>query len=311
MSGYAKALVVDDEIYSRQELIHLLQRFESIVVAGEADTGGKALELVYRTRPDVVFLDVELPDMTGLEVADAILRLKEPPLIVFATAFPDYALPAFRYEAIDYLLKPFDEEQLQRTVQRVLKHKHTADGTASPSPPIARDADGSSNAARATDAAGSDVPAPATGPGGAAAFAAPRSPASVSTRSSGSVSTRSSGSFASGPRAAPAKLAVEETDKIVYLSPADIVYCTSVDGVSQVYTREQTYATKATLKELEHKLAEQSFLRIHKSFLVNLAYVVELTPWFNGAYQLKVSGRRESLPVSRNYVRALRSRLEL
>ncbi|EXX89142.1 regulator [Paenibacillus darwinianus] len=254
MNGPVKALVVDDELYSRQELTHLLKRYDLFTLAGEADTGGKALELIFRAEPDVVFLDIELPDMTGLDLAHAIMRLKSAPLIVFATAFPDYALPAFRYEAIDYLLKPFDEEQLHQTVQRIAKHI--------------------SGVGEAAKEDAWDV---------AAAVA----------------------------KAAPAKLAVEEEGKIVYLVPADIIYIASENGMSHVYTRQHKYVTKLTLKELEQKLREQSFLRIHKSFLVNLALVIELTPWFHGAYQLKVSGRNESIPVSRNYVKELRERLEL
>src|SRR5690606_5453004 len=81
----------------------------------------KAIQL----QPDVVFLDVEMPRTNGMEAAKALMDLKKPPLIVFATAYPEFAVEAFRYNAIDYLLKPFDEEQLEETVNRIEKHFHT------------------------------------------------------------------------------------------------------------------------------------------------------------------------------------------
>lgn len=119
-----KTLIVDDERYSRQELVHLLNQFQPIEVLGEADSGETAVIKALQFQPDVVFLDVEMPRMNGMEAAKALRELKKPPLIVFATAYPEFAAEAFRYEAIDYLLKPYDEEQLKQTVQRLEKMVH-------------------------------------------------------------------------------------------------------------------------------------------------------------------------------------------
>ncbi|EDL64850.1 LytR/AlgR family response regulator transcription factor [Bacillus sp. SG-1] len=121
MEKMIKALVVDDERYSRDELKHLLSEYPSIQVAGEADSGESAILQSIQHSPDVVFLDVEMPKMNGMEAAKSLLELKKPPLIVFATAYPQFAAEAFRYEAVDYLLKPYDEEQLSQTVARVKK----------------------------------------------------------------------------------------------------------------------------------------------------------------------------------------------
>ncbi|MGA9287456.1 MAG: LytTR family DNA-binding domain-containing protein [Anaerobacillus sp.] len=120
-----KILIVDDERYSRQELVHLLDQFQSIKVLGEADSGEAAVVKTLQLQPDVVFLDVEMPRMNGMEAAKALLELKKPPLIVFATAYPEFAAEAFRYEAVDYLLKPYDEEQLHQTVKRLEKLVHS------------------------------------------------------------------------------------------------------------------------------------------------------------------------------------------
>ncbi|WP_409252997.1 LytR/AlgR family response regulator transcription factor [Bacillus sp. SCS-153A] len=121
MEKMIKVLVVDDERYSRDELKHLLSDYSFIQVAGEADSGESAILQCIQQSPDVVFLDVEMPKMNGMEAAKSLLELRKPPLIVFATAYPQFAAEAFRYEAVDYLLKPYDEEQLSQTAARIKK----------------------------------------------------------------------------------------------------------------------------------------------------------------------------------------------
>ena len=121
MKSIIKTLIVDDELYSRDELKHLLQEFPSINIVGEAESGEAAVMKSLQLQPDVVFLDVEMPKMNGMAAAKALMELKKVPLIVFATAYPQFAAEAFRYDAIDYLLKPYDEDQLQETIQRIEK----------------------------------------------------------------------------------------------------------------------------------------------------------------------------------------------
>lgn len=243
MEQKIRILIADDELYSRDELKHLLNSFPAIEVVGEAETGEAAVMKAIQLQPDVVFLDVEMPKMNGMEAAKALLELKKVPLIVFATAYPQFAAEAFRYEAVDYLLKPYDEDQLGETVQRIEKH-----------------------------------------------FLSAYEPESA----------RHSG-----------KLAVEGDGEILYLDPKDILYISREEKFSKIITRTNEYESKTPLKDLESRLLPYSFFRIHKSYLVNLDYVTRLTPWFNGAYQLQIEGREEMLSVSRNYVKALRTQLEL
>lgn len=243
MKPLIKSLIVDDERYSRDELKHLLEKHPVFQIAGEAESGEAAIVKALQLQPDVVFLDVEMPKMNGMEAAKSLMELKKAPLIVFATAYPQFAAEAFRYEAVDYLLKPYDEEQLIQTVQRIEK----------------------------------------------LLFAKNES---------------KSGKL-------PGKLAVEENGEIIYIEPRDILYMCRDDKISKIITKAGEHETKTTLKDLESRLKPFSFFRIHKSYLVNLDYVARLTPWFNGAYQLEIDGRKEMLSVSRNYVKALRERLEI
>ncbi|MCA0173657.1 LytR/AlgR family response regulator transcription factor [Bacillus sp. RAR_GA_16] len=236
-------LIVDDERYSRQELVHLLGQFQTVNVCGEADSGESAVVKAVQLHPDVVFLDVEMPGMNGMEAASALHELKKPPHIVFATAYPEFAAEAFRYEAIDYLLKPYDEEQLHQTVQRLEKLMQVS---IKEEPPLKK-----------------------------------------------------------------GKLSVELEGEIHYLDPDDILFIFRDEKVSRIVVKNGEYEVKIALKELESRLSSFSFFRIHKGYLVNLHYVTRLTPWFNGAYQLELKGFEEKLSVSRNYVKALRTQLEL
>ncbi|WP_432353342.1 LytR/AlgR family response regulator transcription factor [Sporosarcina sp. A2] len=119
MPSNIQALVVDDERYAREELIFLLGRHPNVKIIGEADSGDSAIMQAIRLQPDVVFLDVEMPKMNGIEVAAVLKELKNPPKIIFATAYPQFAAEAFRVNAIDYLLKPYEEEQIAQTLKRI------------------------------------------------------------------------------------------------------------------------------------------------------------------------------------------------
>lgn len=121
MISQIRVLIVDDERYAREELIYLLQDYPLLEVVGGAEHGEAGILQAIQTKPDVVFLDVEMPKMNGMEVAKALLELKKVPLIVFATAYPQFAVEAFRFDAIDYLLKPYEKELLQQTIERIEK----------------------------------------------------------------------------------------------------------------------------------------------------------------------------------------------
>ncbi|WLR48225.1 LytTR family DNA-binding domain-containing protein [Halobacillus litoralis] len=134
MNEKITVIIVDDERFSREELNFLLKPYESIEVVGEAGSGDEAVMQTLKLQPDVLFLDVEMPKMDGMAVAKAVQELKKVPEIVFATAYPDFAVEAFRQKAIDYLLKPFDEEQLSETVERIEKKMKPIDVKPSNSP---------------------------------------------------------------------------------------------------------------------------------------------------------------------------------
>lgn len=121
-----RALIVDDEAPARGELRYLLAAHPEVEVVGEAAAAGEALALAERVRYDVVFLDIELPGLTGLEAARLILDRRERPAVVFVTAHERYAVDAFAVEAFDYLVKPVDPERLARVVDRLRQARRRA-----------------------------------------------------------------------------------------------------------------------------------------------------------------------------------------
>ncbi|PLS18444.1 DNA-binding response regulator [Bacillus sp. M6-12] len=118
-----KAFIVDDEPLARDELKYLLLRSKRVQILGEAGSLEEALEQISILGPDLVFLDIELDEESGLELAEHIRKLEPSPAIIFATAYDEYALQAFNLNAVDYILKPFDEIRLQQTLEKITKMK--------------------------------------------------------------------------------------------------------------------------------------------------------------------------------------------
>jgi two-component system, LytTR family, response regulator len=118
-----RVLVVDDEQLAREELCFLLGQSGAVDIVGQAADGVAGLRLVGELRPDLVFLDMQMPGLTGFEVARRMLEADIRVPLVFVTAFDQYAIDAFSVNAVDYLLKPVDRERLEQTLDRVRRRR--------------------------------------------------------------------------------------------------------------------------------------------------------------------------------------------
>ena len=128
-----RVLIVDDEAPARAKLRRMLAAFDDVQVVGEADGGAQALAQAAALAPDVLFLDVQMPEVSGLDVAAS---LPDGPAVVFVTAFDRYALAAFDAAAVDYLLKPVEPQRLAQAVQRLRRHAGGAARAAGTPPPV-------------------------------------------------------------------------------------------------------------------------------------------------------------------------------
>jgi two-component system LytT family response regulator len=115
-----KTLIVDDEPLARERLANLLAPIEDIEVVGHCRDGEEAVTAIHDTTPDLVFLDIQMPNMSGFEVIDAV-GAEAMPLVIFVTAYDQHALRAFQVRALDYLLKPFDRDRFNEALQRARK----------------------------------------------------------------------------------------------------------------------------------------------------------------------------------------------
>ena len=247
-----RCVIVDDEIPSCDELFHLLTTIEDVEVVSSANSGKEALTRIKELKPDVVFLDIKMPGMDGFGVAREIINFHNPPSIVFATAYDEYALEAFDVNAIDYILKPFSKERLEKTVQRVKEAGPKALNH-------------------------SDLK-------------------EIIDKLKGDLQTREF-----------VRVSVIEKGRILLFSPLEVFFCSAYEGKSKVFTEDRSFFCPATLNELEDRLKGENFFRVHRSFLVNLNYIREIVPWFNGKYLITMQDSQSTeITVSRNRVKPLR-----
>ena len=121
-----RVLIVDDEAPARNELKYLLEQSADVTLVGEADNCRELISIVRSQRPHLVFMDIDMPEISGIQAAEQLLDAQMPPLVVFATAHEEYALKAFDLNAVDYLLKPFSARRVTRCLEKVRSMLETA-----------------------------------------------------------------------------------------------------------------------------------------------------------------------------------------
>jgi two-component system response regulator LytT len=249
-------IIAEDERLVREELIYLLQQEKDIELLPSAANGRELLEMVDKFEPDVIFLDIQMPEMEGIQAARMLSSREHNPLIVFTTAHEGYAVEAFGLNAVDYLLKPYEHQRLQETLTRIRKRLGEA-------------------------------------------------------KTNGEGSTNSASLKSPAPASKISKLLMDDGNRLVVIDPETVLYAVRDDRIIQIHTTSQSYTSKMTLQQLEEKLTSFSFFRTHRSYLVNMNHVLELIPWFNGAYNLVLKdSNRTQIPVSRTSARELLNRFQ-
>ena len=259
-----RAIIVDDEPLARQGLRIRLSSFPHIDVIAEAGSGREAVELIVNEKPDLVFLDIQMPGLSGFDVLRLIReKADQMPAVVFVTAYDHYAIRAFEVRALDYLLKPVDEERLAVAIERISGELRTERGTEYQQRLVQLVA----------DITGGDVEEILQ------QLAEGKSP---------SIDQY------------PEHIAIKDSGEITRVAINSIEWIDAAGDYMCIHAANQTHILRRTMKELEQELNPRLFQRIHRSAIVNLAQVEKLCSRQNGEYHLILQNGQE-LKVSRSY----------
>jgi two-component system, LytTR family, response regulator len=236
-----RTLIVDDEPLARQTLRCLLERDPEIEIAAECGDGVAALEALEHLAPELLFLDVQMPEMGGFEVLEE-FGVERLPTVVFVTAYDRYAVRAFEVQALDYLLKPFDDERFARTLLRAKAQVRQ------------REVKSLSQRLIALLETYEHVP-----PGQAEPSADPQTAPGRLTR-----------------------LMIKSAGRICFLNVDEIDWIEAADYYVQLHIGAKAHLLRETMNVLESRLDPDKFQRIHRSAIVNLDRIKELQPTASG-----------------------------
>jgi two-component system LytT family response regulator len=239
-----RVIIVDDEPLARDRLRALLSKESDVQIVAECGDGREAVTSIKRENPDVVFLDIQMPELDGFGVL-AQLKGGKMPQVVFVTAFDEFAVKAFEVHALDYLLKPFDKERLKSAVSRARDLLKTPDQTAL-----------TEKLSALLDTLNQQQQQPAAAAGAAAAGAAPSNE----------------------------RIAVKLDGRVIFVRPGDIDWIEAQDNYVKLHVAREAHLVRDTLSNFENRLDTKRFIRIARSTIVNIDRVREMQPMFHGEY---------------------------
>jgi two-component system, LytTR family, response regulator len=250
------AVLVDDELLALKRLERLLANEDRIDVEAAFSDPEEAFNYLCENTPDVLFLDIQMPGMTGFEL---LARLENQPLVVFTTAYDEYALKAFEVNSIDYLMKPIESGQLERAVSKIERIR----GGSEPKP--------------AVDALLSKL----------------------------SAALKNEAAY-------PARISSKLGERTAFVELKNVTHFYAKDKLTFAATGAKDYVVDYTITELERKLDPARFVRIHRSTLLNVDFVLELFSWFGDRLMIRLKDKDATeLTVSRDRTRQLKDCLGL
>lgn len=235
-----RAIIVDDEAPARDELEYLINEVGGVEVVAKANNTTEAIKALQEYPCDLLFLDINMPDATGIALARALQSLSNSPCVIFITAYSEYAVDAFEVKAVDYLLKPVEEGRLKKAIQTATSH--------------------------------------------------------VQVKNQMTKSKR---------------ITCERGGKKIFIYTSDIVYAEAHDDYSYIYTKDDRFFSTMSLLQVEKSVTGGGFYRIHRGFLVNLAFVEEVDTSDSNSIQLALNCLDKKLPVSRRNFQGLKKALNV
>jgi two-component system LytT family response regulator len=256
-----KALIVDDEELARRGLAIRLQKFDDVEICGECRNGREAVDAVREKAPDIVFLDVQMPGIDGFGVLRR-LSGSDMPIVIFVTAYDEFALRAFEANALDYLLKPINDERLDAAINRARQARDERLASQHRSKLLKL----------VCELTGREVTL------------------------EGAISAA-----VSAENRFPERLAIRDSGETVNVNVASIDWIDAAGDYMCVHAAGDTHVLRGTMKRLEELLDPAKFVRIHRSTIVNRFRVRSLRPHRNGEYFLTLDNNGQELKLSRKY----------
>lgn len=230
-----KVIIVDDEKAGRSLIKEYLENHQDLILVGEANNGVDAIKIINEFTPDLVFMDIQMPGLTGFDVLE---HLNELPTIIFSTAYDSYALQAFEVHAVDYLLKPYTRDRFDKAVAKSNKS----------------------------------------------------SPQKIAPLADEHILSKPE---------YPERIIAEKGNKYVPLETNEIFYIEAYGDYSKIYSSKEMYISNRGISLLEEKLNPKQFLRIHRSTIVSLQAVQEVSRY--GKSYILILKNGEKVKVSRSY----------
>jgi two-component system, LytTR family, response regulator len=230
------AVLIDDEPYALSRIKRLLQRDEEIEIVGEASGVEDSFKLLSLKKPEIVFLDIKLPDGTGFDILTR-LDTNYTPFVVFITAFDDYALKAFEHNAIDYILKPFDNSRIFKAIEKAKEY-----------------------------------------------IALKRS-SKINKQISDLINDNGTKKYSDHS----SQIKIVEKGWDIFIDYPDVVMFEANGNYCKIHLAKRFYLYKKTMKELDLNLNSSEFLRIHRSFILNLNQIINVKYLGKNEYEFELA----------------------
>lgn len=255
-----KTILIDDEPYALSRIKRLVEGDQAFEVIGEVSGVKEGIELVKERKPELLFLDIKMPDGTGFDILSELDEAQRP-YVIFVTAYDHYAIKAFEYDAIDYLLKPFDNSRFYRIAEKAKKYINLKRNSAVHQQIVELMSNGHQPKMSTPD---QDL-----------------------------------------------QIKIVERGWDIFIDIQDVVLFESSGNYCKVHTAKRFYMYKKTMKELEAELTDTQFMRVHRSFIVNLGHVEDVIYLGKNEYQFSLSNSVQ-LTSGRSYasnIKTLKARI--
>jgi two-component system LytT family response regulator len=241
-------LIIDDEQLARDLLREYIGNEPQLTIIGEATKGKEAVELIDTLKPELIFLDVQMPGMNGFEVLDDIAH---DPYVIFTTAYDQYAIKAFEKNAVDYLLKPINQDRFRLAVKRAVDRMKLEQNNVGE---LLR-----------------------------------------------SLKTENKTSFDN-------HIFVQKLEKLINLPVEEIMFLEASGDYTILTTKTDQFVSSSGIGKLEEILNPDTFIRVHRSTIININFLKEIEKHFNGGMLVKMTTGK-SFPVSRTYAKLIRRKV--